>query len=124
MLILLQSGTTSRRVNDDCLHIELLEEKEIGFVYSGRRAKAFLDALNSAHVVDVGVRTYDLRSRQAVFFKTFEDLFRIITRINDDGLARFFIAEDRAVALQKSDGKCLDNHAVFMVIFISPLAPP
>ena len=40
-----------------------------------------------------------------------KNVFDLIARVDDDGLAGGFIAEDRTVALKHSDGKNFVNHS-------------
>jgi hypothetical protein len=39
-----------------------------------------------------------------------ENAWDVIARINDDGLARLFVAEDGAIALEQADREGLANH--------------
>src|SRR6516165_2376781 len=93
-----------------CLHIELVEQKQVRFVNGGWSAEAILQILNRSDVVDVSVCADNLLRVQVVFCKTSEDFFRIVPRIDDDRVAGLFIAKNGAIALKKSDRKCLDNH--------------
>jgi hypothetical protein len=58
----------------------------------------------------MGMGDEDLLKRQALIRKPLVDAANVISGINDDGLAGLLVAQDGAVALQRSDGKRLKNH--------------
>src|SRR5215471_14006574 len=75
-----------------------------------RRSRALLQFVNSAHVIDVRMRTKDLFGRQPVFFEAGQNFQWIVAWIDDDGFTSLLISQNRAVALKPADGKCFDDH--------------
>ena len=63
-----------------------------------------------AHMVDVSVRHHNLLDLQVMLADEREDFLNVIPRVNHHGFAGGFVADDRAVALQRTDGKNLVNH--------------
>jgi hypothetical protein len=64
-------------------------------------------------VIDVGVSDDDLLHFQLVLADDGENVFNVVARIDDHGLVRGLIADDRAVTLQRAYGKDLVDHDSF-----------
>src|SRR5262249_20542990 len=64
----------------------------------------------AAHMVNVRVRDHNLIDMQIVFANDGEDVFNVIAGIDDHPFPRVLIANDRAVALQRADGKDFVDH--------------
>ena len=62
-------------------------------------------------MVDVGVGDDDLLHLQLVFADDGKNVFDVVARIDDHGFVRRLVADDRAVTLQRTDGKYLVDHA-------------
>ena len=64
----------------------------------------------TAYMVDVSVGADDGADFQIVAAQDFEDAINFVARINDDCIARCWIAQNRAVALKHSHGNdCVDQ---------------
>src|SRR3979490_1765666 len=61
-------------------------------------------------MVNVGVGDDDLPHLQIVLFDQGEDVFNVVAGIDDHGLARGFVADDGAVALQAANGDGFVDH--------------
>ncbi|MNV15765.1 hypothetical protein D3C71_1064990 [compost metagenome] len=70
-----------------------------------RRAGFLLELTGSQEMIEVGVGVNDADHFQPQGIETRQDQLMIATRIDDDGLFRYRIADDRAVALQRADGE-------------------
>src|SRR5262245_41107816 len=66
--------------------------------------------MNGADMIDVCMSTHNLLQREVVRGKFRENQFRFIARIDDNGLAALFIAEDCAIALKISNREGFDDH--------------
>src|SRR4029077_17117469 len=66
----------------------------------------------AANMIDVSVRDDDLLHFQVVLSDDSDDLFDVIAGIDDHGFARCFIADDRAVAMQRPDREDFMNHQI------------
>jgi hypothetical protein len=67
-------------------------------------------------MIDVGVRDDDLLDLQVMLADEREDVLNVIARIDDHGFAGGLVADDRAVALERSDGKDFVDHAFIVTI--------
>jgi hypothetical protein len=63
-------------------------------------------------VVDVGVSDDDLLHFQFVLAHDGQNVFNVVAGIDDHGFVRGFIADDRAVTLQRTYGKNFVDHAL------------
>jgi uncharacterized membrane protein len=61
-------------------------------------------------MIDVRVRDHDGLHREPMPLHDLQNLGDIVSGIDNDSLARLFVAEDRAVALQHADRQDLVNH--------------
>ncbi len=93
------------------LHIQHLEQGVIILIEQNGRARRRAQLHRSANVVDVGVGDDDLLHLQLLLADDGEDVFDVVAGIDDHGFARGFIADDRAVAVQRTDGEDFMNHA-------------
>ena len=79
-------------------------------VHVDRGAGGQLEFLRAADVIDVGVGDHDGGHGEAVPREDFQDAVDFVAGIDHHGLARGFVAEDGAIALQHADGKDLVDH--------------
>src|ERR1700691_4629372 len=93
------------------LHIEHLEQGIVVLVEQDWGAGGCAQFHRASHVIDVGVGDDDLLDLQVMLAKEREDVLNVIAGVNDHGLARSFVADDRTVALQLPDGKDFVDHA-------------
>lgn len=93
------------------LHIEFIKEKDIRFVNRGRRSASLLKIVNCSNVINMRVSADNLPGRESVFLKPLKYLPGIVSWIDHNRLARCLVRNDRAIALEQSDWKCLDDHA-------------
>src|SRR5579864_9783020 len=82
----------------------------IVLIEQNRSAGGRTEFHGSAHVVDVSVGDYDLLDLQVVLADESQNVLYIVTRIDDHSFAGSFVADDRAVALQRADGKNFVDH--------------
>src|SRR6201999_3912493 len=73
--------------------------------------RSFLQACGAADVVDVAVRDHNLLQRELVLREESEDLRNVVAGVDDHRFAGRLVAENRAVALERADGKGLEDHA-------------
>ena len=73
-----------------------------------------LELERAADVVDVGVRDENLLERQAERCQAAVNAGDFVAGVDDDGLGGVLVAQDGAVALQRADGKCLEDHCVIV----------
>jgi hypothetical protein len=99
-----------RQADPLCLNVEFIEKKRIGFMNRCRQSAALLQGMNCTDVIDMRVSAHDLLCCQALFLEPPEDLVRIIARIDDDGFAGFLVGEYGAVALERANWECFDDH--------------
>ena len=64
----------------------------------------------SAHVINVRVGDDDLLHRQPVSLHHGHDVFDVVAGIDDHGFFCLFIADHRAIALQRADREDLVDH--------------
>ncbi len=91
-----------------------LQLGQIVFVEEDGRAGEALELERAADVVDVGVGDEDLLEREAEIGEAAMDAADLVAGIDDDGLAGLFVAQDGAVALQRADGKGLEDHGLIV----------
>ena len=94
------------------LHVEHLQQRVVILIEQDRRAGQRAQLHRSADVIDVGVGDDDLLHLQFMLADDGENVFNVVARIDDHGFMRGLIADDRAVALQRADGKDLMYHSV------------
>ena len=73
------------------------------------RAGLLLHLPGREEVIQMGVRVDDAHHLEPMLIQTRHDQLGIAARIDDDGLFRHRIADDRAVALQRADGECFTD---------------
>ena len=69
----------------------------------------FLQGRRTPNVVDVGVGVDNGFDREAMQGEALDDLFHVVTRVDDDGLFGDWVAEDDAITLEGTDWKNFDN---------------
>ena len=74
-----------------------------GYTYLVRQMRT--DARSAADVIDMRVRDDDGLHAQVMLLENRRDPPDFVARIDDDGVAACFIAEDRTIALQRADGQ-------------------
>ncbi len=75
-----------------------------------RRSGHLLKQGRSAYVVDVSVGDDNLPQGEAMLLQPGEDLRNVVSGIDDDGFMRSLIAQDGAIAAQRSDRKTFEDH--------------
>ena len=61
-------------------------------------------------VVNVRVRVKNVFWRQAMAFQYFPNALNFIAGVNHNGVTGFFLADNRAVACKRANGKSFKNH--------------
>ena len=92
------------------LHLHRPQQPEILLIEKHRRSGHLLKQRRSAHVVDVRVGDDNLAHGKAMLLQPGEDLRNVVSGIDDDGLTRNLIAQDGAIAAQRTDGKGFQDH--------------
>ena len=92
------------------LHVEHLQQSVIVLIEQDGRAGSGAQLHRSADVVDVGVRDDDLFDLQIMFADEREHVVDVVAGIDDHRFARGFVADDRAVALQRAYGEDFVDH--------------
>src|SRR5260370_22315633 len=95
-----------------CLYVEHFQQCIIVLIEQDGGASLRAQLHSSAYVIDVGVGDDDLFYYQVVLTDDGENILNIVARIDDHGFASGFVANDRAVTLQRTYGKDLVNHAL------------
>lgn len=93
-----------------CLNCHHLQQRQIALVEENRRASEAFELQRAAHMIDVSMRDENLCELEAEVDKATMNPRHVIPRINDDGFAGFFIAQDRAVARQRTHGRSFKDH--------------
>jgi hypothetical protein len=92
------------------LHFQLIVESFVVLVHPNGCAGESFHLLRAADVVDVGMGDDDGFHLELMSAQDGENVFDVVSGIDDDGFARGFVAEDGAVALEQADGQNLMNH--------------
>ena len=94
----------------------ILSSGQVIFVEEDGRAGEVFELERAADVVDVGVGDEDLLELQAEVRDAAVDAADLVAGVDDDSLGGFFVAEQGAVALQRTDGEGLENHEDILAI--------
>ena len=100
------------------LRLHHFEQGKVVFVEEDGGAGETLKAERTTHVVDVGVGDEDLLELEAEFGQSAVNASDFVAGIDDDGFTHFFVTEQGAVALQRADGKGLQDHS--SILCLSP----
>src|SRR6202158_2406838 len=93
-----------------CLYVEHFQQRIVILIEQDWRAALRPQLHRAAYVIDVGVGDDDLLHVKLVLADDGDNVFNVIARIDDHGFARGLVADDRAVTLQRADGKDLVDH--------------
>jgi hypothetical protein len=96
--------------NPVCLFSHDLELGKVVFVEKDGGAGELFKPLRTADVIDMRVGYKDLLEGEAEGGEAAMDAGDLIARVDDDGFAGFLVGQDCAVALERADGKGLENH--------------
>jgi hypothetical protein len=91
-------------------HLHRPQQTEILLIEKHRRSGHLLKQGRSAYVVDVSVGDDNLPQGEAMLLQPGEDLRNVVSGIDDDGVMRSLIAQDGAIAAQRSDRKTFEDH--------------
>ncbi len=94
------------------LNVHHLYQGKVVLVVEDGGAGEALEVLGPRNVVDVGVGDNDVLHGESVSLEDGLDGWNVVAGIDDDSLARGFVAKDGAVALEQADGKYLVNHVL------------
>ena len=70
-----------------------------------------LEFERASNMVNVGVSHKNLLEPEPQIGDASKDAADLVAGIDDDGFSGFFVAEKSAVALQRPDDKCFEDHA-------------
>jgi len=106
------------------LNVHHFDQREIVLVVEDGSAGELLELVSSGDVVDVGVSDEDLADGELMRSEPGENLRNVVAGIDDDGLARGFVAEDGAVAAQQTNRECFTNHGYLSPYFAAKMKGP
>ena len=92
------------------LHVHGVVQGEIVVVHHDGRAGVLMQLGEAANVIDVGVGADDDFDGEFVSAEKIQDALDFVAGVDDDGFARFGIADDQTVALKHADGQLNVDH--------------
>ena len=96
---------------DPCrLHVQHFQQGIVVLVEQDGRAGGGTQLHGSAHMIDVSMGDDDLLNLEIVLLNKGENVFDVVAGIDHHGFASGLVPDDRAVALQRPDGKDFVNH--------------
>ncbi len=96
------------------LNVHHLDEGQVELVVEDRGPGESFELLGSSDVVDVGMSDDDLAEGELVSGKGGYDTRDVVAGIYDDGFARGFVTEDRAVAAEWANDEDFVDHEVIL----------
>src|SRR6266513_1351085 len=106
-------GHRNRHIGDTehpTLHFEMLPQLKIILMQANRRPCRFLHFARSEKMVEVGMGVENVADGESELMHLVENSLVRPTGIDDDGLLRHWIADDRTVATKGRDGKGFSDH--------------
>ena len=97
------------------LRVEMIVQLLVVRVHVDRSAGGGLQLRRASDVIDVGVGDHDGLDGEPMPVQDRQDVLDLVARIDHDRLPSGLVAEDRAVALQHSDGKNFMDHFIPIV---------
>jgi len=95
------------------------DEWQVFFAVEDGCAGELLEGERAGDVIDMGVCHDNTPDGEFVLIECGEDAGNVVTGIDDDGVARGFVAKNGAVATEKTDGEGFADHGGFWrVLFI------
>jgi hypothetical protein len=94
------------------LLIEMLVERQIGFVDEDGRAGGLVEGGEAANVVDVSVGADDGADFESVPVEDLKDGVGVVAGIHDDGFAGAGVAQDGAIAVEEADAEDFVDESV------------
>ncbi|MNZ35087.1 hypothetical protein D3C78_524770 [compost metagenome] len=94
-----------RHAEHAALHFQAVPEELVVLVQVQGGAGALLHFAGREEMIEVRMGVDDADQLQAVRLQPRHDQLGIAARVDDDGLLRHRVADDRAVALQRADGE-------------------
>src|SRR5581483_9846347 len=76
-------------------------------------SRALAKCSEIANVIDVSMGMHEKLCAETTLFEPLNDFGDAVASIDNDGLVRLFIADNRTIALQWPDGKGFNNHSMF-----------
>jgi hypothetical protein len=98
------------------LNVHHFHQGQVVLVIEDGGAGELLKAVGAGDVIDVGVGDDDLLDGEVVFGEQGEDARDVLARVDDDGFAGGFVAEDGAVALERAYGEGFEDHREFCAL--------
>ncbi len=92
------------------LHVHGMIERKIIAVHHDGSAGVLMEFGKAADMIDVGVGADDDLDGKFVAAEEIEDAFDFVAGVDDEGFARFGIANDQAIALKHADGELDVDH--------------
>src|SRR5688572_25507708 len=94
-----------RHTNPLRLHVELVQEQNVGLVNRCGGSGLFLELIDSADMINMSMRANDLFQGESMLLETGKDDVRVIPGIDDNRFSRLLIAQNGAVACQHTDSE-------------------
>jgi hypothetical protein len=98
------------------LRVHHFEQGQVVFIEENGCSGEVLQLECAADMVDVGVGYQDLLDFEAEVGEAAIDSADFIAGVDDDGFGSFLVAQDGAVALQRADRECLEDHGFILAI--------
>ena len=96
-----------------CISIMLSRPRSCWFINTGAPV-SFLQQGRSADMVDMRMSDDNLAQGQAMLLQPGENLRNVVSGVDDDGFVRDLVAQDGAIAVQRTDGKGLKDHCLIL----------
>ena len=108
-------GLPDRQAEHSPLLDGVLVQRQVAFVEMDRGVQRVLDECNARDVIDVRVRQQDVHHLETVIPNRIEQCVSFVTRIDDDGVARAFAADNEPVLAKRWDGPDFEDHSTTIV---------
>ena len=96
------------------LHLHRAQQIEILLVEKYRSPGHLLQQGCATHVVDVSMSHDDLAQGEAMLLQSGENFRKVVARIDNDGFVGKLVAQDGAIAAQRTDRKSLKDHVLIL----------
>ena len=108
-------GLPDRQAEHSPLLDGVLVQRHVAFMEMDGGVQRVLDQRDARDVIDVRVRQQDVHHIEAVVPNRAKQCVSLVTRIDDDGFARAFAADNEPVLEKRWDGPDFDNHSTTIV---------
>ena len=92
------------------LDLHHAQQTQVLLVEKHRRPGSLSEQGGAAYVVDMGMSDDDLAQGETMLLQPGEDFGDVVTGIDNQGFVRDFVPQDGAIAMERTDGKALNDH--------------